>query len=250
MQGSAGKTDPAAVSIESEYYTLKFPQDLYENVRYMKVTEGSIAMDVFYMASQEAEKELYRICYGDGLTGTLIGYLNADGAEIPVTFSVCEYTEDDFADEAEWELYHNLMSAFNTVMKSVQENPDFSFERFTESIDDEKVKLRYWTVKLPENVLYEESETDGSYRVDFYGMFEQKRIDLYYLGLGEMDADSVLGYFTVNGQQMPVVIGSSDLLVQENWTEEEKRTIYNMMESINTVIEAVTNSNGFSRYEQ
>lgn len=110
--------------------------------------------------------------------------------------------------------------------------------------------MRFWSLTLPDNVMWEESETNGVYRVDFYGMIEDKRIDLYFVGLGEMEADTKLGYFTVDGVQMPIMVGNSELVAFDSWSKEDQRVIYDMMDSINLVIQQIVACDQYSDHAE
>ena len=56
-------------------------------------------------------------------------------------------------------------------------------------------------------------------------------------------------YITVNGEQKPVVVGNHDLDAYEMWSEEEKLIIYNMMNSLNDVIQSIVSHENFSEYQ-
>lgn len=234
------------IAVETKYGTLAFPEELSEQMRHTEVTEGDVAMEVFYMLGTNGERELFRIYYADAQAGTHMGYLNTDNGEIPVSYSICEYTEEDFADEEDKKLYYSMMDAFSVVMNSIYADERFSETRMVEQVGTQEVKLRYWTVTLPENVLYEETVDSDTYRVDFYGEVSGERIDLYFIGLGDMEAETILGMFTADGVQKPVAVETHNLDGYEGWPEEERGVIYQMMESVNDVIQAIVSDKNFS----
>ena len=236
------------VEIQTQYGPIKFPEVLFGNMRHVETTQGNVAVEIFYMVGAAEELEVFRIYYGDSNMGSLMGYLTTDDGEVSVSYALCEYAEEEFADEQDLVLFYNMMQAFSVVTNSIQTDARFSQLRAVAPVDEQETKLQYWTVTLPDNVQYEENEADGCYRVDFYGVLGGERIELYYLGLGDMEADTVLGYFTVDGQQKPVVIGNSDVDAYENWSAEEQMILYNMMDSLNGVIEAITTHKDFSQY--
>lgn len=239
----------STVAIETVYGTLEFPEDLSANMRHVEATEGDIAMEVFYMLGTNGERELFRIHYADAQVGIHLGYLNTDNGEIPVTYSICEYSDEDFADEEDKKLYYSMMDAFSVIMNSIYADERFSETRAVEPVGTQEVKLRYWTVTLPDNVLFEETVDGDTYRVDLYGEVSGERIDLYFIGLGDMEAETILGMFTADGVQKPVAVETHSLDGYEGWPEEERTVIYQMMESVNDVIQVIVSDKNFSELD-
>lgn len=238
------------VAVQTHYGPIQFPEVLAGNVRHAETVEGDIALEVFYMVYESGEKEVFRIYFGSADMGEHLGYLKTDAGEIPVTFALCEYADEDFTIEDEWILYSNMMTAFTVVSNSIQSDERFSELRTMEQVGEQGAQMRFWSLTLPDNVMWEESETNGIYRVDFYGMIEDKRIDLYYIGLGEMEADTKLGYFTVDGVQMPIMVGNSELVAFDSWSKEDQRVIYDMMDSINLVIQQIVACDQYSDHAE
>lgn len=238
------------VAVQTHYGPIQFPEVLAGNVRHAETVEGDITLEVFYMVYESGEKEVFRIYFGSADMGEHLGYLNTDAGEIPVTFALCEYADEDFTLEEERILYSNMMTAFTVVSNSIQSDERFSELRSMEQVGEQGAQMRFWSLTLPDNVMWEESETNGIYRVDFYGMIEDKRIDLYYIGLGEMEADTKLGYFTVDGVQMPIMVGNSELVAFDSWSKEDQRVIYDMMDSINLVIQQIVACDQYSDHAE
>lgn len=237
------------ISIETVYGTLAFSKELQANLRHQEVTEDRIAMEVFYMVSDEAEKELFRIYFGDAQQGTFVGYLITEGVEVPVSYSICEYTDDSFRDEEERELYNIMMDSFSVVISSLYANENFSESGIVDPVENQKVKLRYWTVQLPENVLFEETDDGDNYRIDFYGMVEGERVDLYMIGLGDIEAETNLGLYKVKGVEKSVVIQTYDMDAYAIWSKESQDTINQMMSSLNTVVQVIVSDKNYSEME-
>lgn len=237
------------VAIETVYGPMAFPENLYSSVRHMEVTEGKTAMEVFYMVSEEGEKELFRIYFADDDMGTHMGYLTVDGTELPVSYSVCEYADENFANEEERKLYHSMMDAFSVVINSFYEDTRFSETRAVAPVGEREVKLRYWKLILPENVRYTETEENGNYCVEFYGEVSGERIDLYMIGLGDLEGESMLGLYKIKDKQIPIMVRTGNMEEYENWSEEEQTIIYNMMASLNTVIQTIVADENFAEPE-
>lgn len=236
----------ATVSIETTYGTLAFPEEAFGNMRHQEVTEGAIAMEVFYMVTEDGEKELYRIHYADEQIGTLVGYLLTDSGEISVSYSICQYEDGDFANEEERSLYHSMMDAFSFVLNSILTDRRFSETRTQVPVADQLVTLRHWNVTLPKNVQFSETEENGDYVVAFYGEVSGERVDLYRITLGETEEGTVLGWYTVDGIQKPIMVQTHDLTVYERWPEESQSVIYRMMDSLNTVVQTIVADENFS----
>lgn len=259
MTACAGKQEPLrapmetskmqkTVEVETVYGPIQFPEVLAGKMHHEEAVEDDIAVEVFYMVSSIGNLEVFRIYYADPDVGARLGYLTTDAGEISVTYAMCEYADEDFPTEEDRILFYNMMAAFTVVTDSIQKDERFSELRAVEQVNSSETKFRYWNVTLPENVKYEENEMDGIYRVDFYAIMGDMRVDLYYLGIGEMEADTVLGYFAVDGYQKPVVVGSCNMDEYDSWSDEEKLIIYNMMDSLNGVIQDVVTHKNFSQY--
>lgn len=238
----------ATVPIDTMYCTLQFPESLIENLRHVEVTEGRIAMEVFYLVSEEGEKELYRIHFADAKMGELLGYLTIDGVEVPITHSVCEYANEDFRTEEERKLYYEMMDAFSVLVNTIYADARFSETRFVAPVGTREVKLRYWNVVLPENVQCVETEENGSYCVKFYGEVGGEQINLYMILVGNGEAETSLGFYTVDGERKPVRVQTYDMEPYANWSEEDQTIIYRMMESLNTVIQTIVADEKFSEF--
>lgn len=233
------------VSMKTAYGTLDFPEQLQDNMRHMEISENGIIIEVFYMISAVGEKEVFRIYYADSQAGTHLGYLTTDAGEIPVSYALCQYADEDFADEDERNLYYSMMDAFSVVINSIHANAQFSEHKAVEPVADQEAKLRYWTLTLPENVHFTETEENGNYRVDFYGELSSERVDLYMIGLGDFEAETMLGLYDVKGVQKPVMVQTYSLDEYENWPEEDQTVLYEMMASVNTVIQTIVADKNF-----
>lgn len=240
-------TEPAEalVSIETKYGSLDFPKALYDKLRHTEVTDGSTAMETFYMIGAQGEKEIYRIYYADPQVGTLVGYLKTDSGEVSVSYTLCEYPEGTFADAEDQQLYHRMLDTFGVIMQSIHSDERFSETEHQEPVSDREVDLRYWKITLPENIQYTQTEEDGNYRVDFYAQVSGERIDLFMIGLGDLEAETTLGMYTVDGVQKPVVVKTYDLQGYDSWPQEEQITIHKMMEALNPIIQAIIEDENF-----
>ena len=239
----------STVTIETVYGDLAFPKELKDHMRHEEVVEGNLAVELFYMVSSESEKELYRIYYGDANQGTLVGYLTTDSGDVSVSCAVNEYEDEAFKDEEERKLYYEMMGAFTVLVNSIYADQRYTENGTVEPVQDQKQKLRYWNVVLPENVLFEESESGDVYRVDFYGELGGQRINLFMIALGEVEAESTLGFYEVNGVPKPIKVQTCDLSEYAYWPQADQDAIYQMMGSLNTVVQAILSDKNYSEME-
>lgn len=245
MQVPEVTTAPVSL-VETVYGPLAFPQELYDELRHTEVIEGSIAVEIFYMMGTEGEKELYRIYFADPQAGTHAGYLKTDSGEISVSYSLCVYDDEIFDTEDDRKLYHNMMDAFSVIMNSLHDDERFSEEGYQTPVGQQEVKLRYWTVTLPESIQYTETEENGNYRVNFFGEVSGERIDLYMVGLGDVESEATIGTYTVDGVKRSVYVQTyesswSDILNDDNY-----EIAYHMMDTINDVIQQIQSSEYYS----
>lgn len=240
-------SDPtsAATSIETAYATLEFPQELFDDLRHTEVIDGDVVMEMFFMETAAGERELYRIYYADPQMGTLAGYLQTESGEISVSYSMSQYDDSVFETEEERRLYYSMMDAFSVIMNSIDSDERFSESRPQAAVGQREVKLRYWTITLPDNIQCEENDVNGTYQVNFYGEVSGERINLYMIGLGQMEADTTLGMYSVDGEQKPVTVSSVNLDLYESWPQEEQTKISKMMDSLNTVIQVIVSDENF-----
>ena len=237
------------VSIETVYGMFNFPEDRVANLKHVEVTEGNVAMEVFYMVDQGGEKELFRVYFADPQMGNHMGYFSEDGKEIPITYSLCEYEDSTFSSEEERRLYYSMMEGISILMNSIYEDDRFSEIRTIETVGNREIKLRYWKVELPDNVQYVETEEDGVYCVNFYGEAGGEKINLYMIALGNIEVETILGWYTVDGRQLPVGVRTFNIEAYDSWSKEDRIVLSNMMNSLNTVINGITGDKNFSMLE-
>lgn len=236
------------IEIETKYGIVKFPEELSANMRHMEVVEEDIALNVFYMLTAAGEYEVYRIYYADPNVGTHMGYLKTDDGEISVTYALSMYEDADFSSEEDVALYHNMMNAFSVVMNSICEDSRFRETKAEVEVGSQEVKLHYWTVNLPVNVQYQEVYEGDDYRVDFFGVVGGARIDLFSIGVGNIEAETKLGFLNVESEQKPVVVQSYNMDGYDTWSKEEQQIIYNMMASLNNIIQTIVSDKNYSEF--
>ena len=231
------------LTLETKYGPLPFPGRFADSLRHLEVVQDKVAMEVFYLVTGNQEMELARIYFGDDTSGTPVGYLTVGPEELPVSYSICTYNEGDFPDEQTKAIYGGMMDAFSELMNVIYADNRFSTTR---TLSTNQTKMTYWTVDLPEEILWEETEENGIYRADFYATVRGEAMLLYSITLGDDQAPTILGALTVEGESRPVGIVSHFTQPEADWTEQERNDLYSRMETIDLVIRAITESENFS----
>lgn len=246
LDSEEGMQTAAVVEYKTAYGVLQFPEEMAPHLRHMEVTEGHIAMEVFYLILEDRERELFRIYYSSAAMGTELGYLTVGDREVPVTYSVCEYEKDDFSGQANWELYCTMMDGFTTILNSFYNNPQFSATRTVQAVEDTVVTLTYWKLPLPDNMEYEEITGEDTYRVNFYGIVSGDRMLLYAIQLGEPALQSGLGSYSVDGMDMVLSLETNEMVLEKVLEEEEQQILYEMMDSINPILDIIMSDKNFA----
>ena len=105
--------------IETPYGTVQFPAS-FENVRHQATeNDGTYTLTFSYTRGEEVI-EMFSVHFGNEGMGTLIGFVNKDGVNVPFTVSSCEAPDDSAWSEQEKEHFKALMIAVNDVIASVE----------------------------------------------------------------------------------------------------------------------------------
>ena len=245
---TAEKGQTQTMDIQTSYMTMQFPKIYAKNLSHQEVIEGNVTSEIFSLAYNGTELELFRICFGDQSAGKLEGYLHTDAGIIPITLAIADYEKLEFPeDEGKTRsLYFSMLESMNTVLHSIQSDARFSEHKSVSTGNKVDVQLTYFTVSLPESVKCEETTEGGIYRAKFYTTIAADRFILYTICLGDTDAESVLGTYIVNGEAKPVSIEVGNLDSLEHVSEEERPGVYLLMETINDIVDVITSSKNFT----
>lgn len=231
--------------IDTTVCQLHFPISYGDYMSHREVIQDHVVLEVFYMVYEEIQMELFRIQFDSQETDHDIGLIETESGNLYVTVSVCEYAEDDFENQETYELYQSIIGCIDTVLGSIQTDSRFSKkDEIQVNVSDNT--LRYWSIELPENMVWEEMEGEESYRVAFFGNIKNQKIKLYEVAIGGSELSSHLGYYKIESQYSPVSIESFDLPSTEGWNEGEITELYIMMETINSVISAIVADENYS----
>ena len=230
---------------------LQFPEELSEYVIREQSTYGLSTTEAFYIKNSGDDIPMFRIDVGDEKLGDWLGVFKTDKGEIPVTYTVFTVSEDDIASLGEngRELYDELMRSFNILLETVFNDPRFSFDKQIDVGESHGVAMTYWTIELPDKMLFSENTSNGNYEAVFYTVLNGENVKLYTVCIGEEMAETQLGYFEIAGVKKPISVGSFDLSENYAWTEDDYAVAYRMMDTINDVIEVIMSSKQFSLTE-
>lgn len=234
--------------INTPYIDLLVPEELKDVITSDESTYGSVYTRAFYMHYGEIELPLWRIDFGDANMGDWVGMLKTDNGDTPVVMTAFAASEEELAalDEEGYKLFNDCMQAYSVMLDGIIADPRFSPDRPLAVGEDTSVKLTYWTVTLPDTMKVSESTEGGNYEAVFSAEVVGEMVRLYRVCIGENQAESLLGYYEVDGVKKPVSVGNFDLVERDSWSEDDYAAAYRMMDTINHVIDTIMQSKQFS----
>lgn len=240
------ETMPKGEAIEMTYLSVMLPETIAENLAIESVVDGDAVVEVFSLKMDPDPIELFRIFYGKAEYGNRIGVLNIDGEATPVSVSTSNYDSSFFANEDSGNQYYAMMESLNIIIGAIQADPRFSSDEGN-SVDKVDTQVAQWNFYLPEMVQWEEIRNEGSLMLTFFAEIKGERVDLYVLAIGGEPRQSVLGQYKIDGEIKSISIGSCPGPDMEEWAENEIMNYYQMMDSINDVIQTIQGDENFSR---
>lgn len=240
-------TGPSTMMTELKmtYLSVMLPERDLGDLLFEKVVDGDVVMEVFSLKKDSGLLELFRVFYGDTEYGNCIGVLNVDGDELNVSVSASNYDEGFFVDEAQGDRYYEMMENLNLVVAAIRADSRFTSGDGT-AIDKVETQVAEWNFQLPEMVQWEEIRNEDAIKLVFFADINGTRADLYALAIGGEPLQSVLGQYLSDGEMKPISIGTCSTPDMEGWDEKNLTNYYQMMDSINDVIQAVQSNENFS----
>ena len=209
--------------------------------------DGNAVSDKYYVTVAGEKKLLYSIDFGRE-DGTWLGMLVRDAGNISITYNVYPLSEEEMAamSEAESQHYYDVMDGLGTMLASICEKEGFQEEKIPEGTGKRIAQLTYWTLELPNDMTWTESNENGEYQAIFYGTVQDQQVALYTVRIGHVQAQSVLGKYRVNGEEKTLSVESYGLSQHETWTDEDFLEAGEMMETINDLIQVIDASADFT----
>lgn len=246
MNQSEEMIESSYLEIDTPYLTLKFPEQDSAALLHEEEHVGDAVVEVFYMKTEGNDLPLYRIDFGDENLGEWLGVIKTDTEEIPVTYTVFSATEEELQQlGVNLETYSVLMNDFNVLLNCIYEDSRFSSEKENDVVEEKEIELMYWNVTLPESISCSENVMDGNYQADFYIEIQGEQVNLYSVYIGDEQAETILGQYKIEDRWEPISIESYDLRNSE-LSDEELLTAYQMLDTINDVIETISKSKQFT----
>lgn len=235
------------VKITTPYIDLLMPEELKDVITNDESIYGDIYTRGFYMNYGGIEQPLWRVDFGDPNAGDWVGELKTDKGDIPVTMTGFAISTEELATLGEEgsQLYSECMQAYGVMLNGIMADPRFSPDRPLAVGEDTSVKLTYWTVTLPSTMTVSENTTDGNYEAVFSAEVVGEMVRLYRVCIGENQAESLLGYYEVDGVKKPVSVEAFELAERGDWYEDDYAAAYRMMDTINHVIDTIMQSKRF-----
>ena len=246
--GHKAEPEKPMVKINTPYIDLFLPSELESIITYDESTYGDIYTRAFYLNCAGGELPLWRFDFGDPNAGEWVGVLKTDQGDIPVCMTGFVVTSEELAALGEdgSKIYGECMQGYSEMLAGIMADPRFTSERPLAVGEDTSVKLTYWTVTLPDTMKVSESTEGGNYEAVFSAEVVGEMVRLYRVCIGENQAESLLGYYEVDGVKKPVSVGSFDLVERDSWSEDDYAAAYRMMDTINHVIDTIMQSKQFS----
>lgn len=229
---------------ETPYMVLQFPKEGSECLVHEGIPFGNEYAEAFYIQMNDAMVPLFRLDFGNAVDGDRLGWLKTEEGNVTVTLTVFPVIEEDFAalGEGSEENYGMLMMGLNHMLQAIFEDENFTME---EPGGVTKAELLFGAVMLPQQMSWTETQENGAYQAIFYCNVQGETVALYTLRIDEEAAGTALGYYPLDGVKKPVSVETYSLQAYD-WAEEDKTQAYQMMESINDVIQAMEASEQFS----
>jgi len=237
---------PEAGVASNAYMKFIHPVEELDNHIYEQEINGAKISEKYYAMIGGEKKLLYGINFGEE-DGNWLGLLATDSGDVYITYNVYAVSEDEMAamNDTERLRYYELMDGLGTTLSSITADSRFREEKpAPEGMNS--AELACWTVSLPDGMTWTETNEDGEYQAIFYGMVQGEQIPLYMVRIGDIEAQSVLGKYLIDGVEKTLSVESFGLPQHDAWTDEEYIAAGEMMETINDVIQVIDASEQFT----
>lgn len=239
--------------IKSQYVDWAIPRESLTFLKYENEVNNNTVADMFYMQIGAKEVPIFRFDFADKDAGDWLGMLTVGEEKIPVVYTVFVVSDEELAalGEDAAETYYMLMDVFNELVQDLSANKNFSADKpIMISGNTQQAVLTYWTVMLPAEMSWSESNVNGTYQVVFYGDLHGEKVALYQVTIGGTATEGELGLFRMDGEDKVVSIYCYDVLEQANRSEEDNAILYLLMDTINDVIQQITSSKNYSEFTE
>lgn len=222
---------------------LQIPGEYAENFAHSQKVHFTPVTEVFSVRVGDEEIPLYRIDFGNEAVGEWLGVIQTEEGDIPVTYTLYSLSEEKIAamDAEDLDAYYAGMENFNLVMDAIHADPRFAAQAASGVGENRELALEHWTLMLPEKITCEETSDGGVYTAAFYGRIRGEKTGLYTVTIGGDAANAVGAY-----EDKPLSVEIHEPGLNVFWTEVDYETAYQMLETVNTVMDAITADENFN----
>lgn len=252
-EGNDARDKESYEMIQSKYMNWAIPSECMPFLKYEKEETQNTVADMFYMLVGTAEVPVFRFDFGDKDAGDWLGVLTIGEEEIPVVYTVFMVSDEELAalGEGADETYYMLMDVFNEMVQDLSASDNFSADKpIRISGNKQEAVLTYWTVELPTEMTWRESNENGAYQAVFYGDIQGEMVALYQVSIGEATAEGQLGLYRIDGEDKIISVYCYDVLDRADITEEDNAMLYLLMDTVNDVIEQITSSKNYCEFSE
>lgn len=258
VRGQTGKNGEKmrTVNLKTTYLTMKYPRQHTKYLKYEELQDGTDTEIVFSMTYEEIEAELFRLSITAEAPAEYIGhlaldnqtmYVSVDAAGLnPEIFGRAQTDEELQKQEEITALYYSMLDGMGTVIKSVHEDAKFSVAKGVSESEKQDKSMSYWKVSLPASMIVDEIEENGIYRATFSCDVGGKTVKLYTISLEDTEAEGVIGQYVVSGESRFLSVETYEVA---GLSDEQRETAYAMMDTVNDVLQTITQSKNFRQLE-
>lgn len=241
--------------IQTTYVTLTYPEEYGAYLKHSEMIDGVDATEVFSMVYDDVEAELFRLSFTAAEPELVEGYLNTENGLLYVSLQPATgglatvYSYDQTEGEEVYQemesIYYAMMGTMGDVLSSLQESDQFSVAREVAESDRQTVEILYWQISLPNAISWEISSEGETQTVTFWGTVAEKQVALYTLTLGGDEAENTVGQYETEAGRKNVTLEVCGLEEQGIETEEERAMAHVLMETVNDVLQVISNDKNF-----
>lgn len=235
--------------IQTPYMTLHYPESFEDHILIANNSNDPYVLEFYAVLPEKTEQRIFDISLGDSTDG-VIGVVNTDMGEIPVSLTVYSFAPDNTWSEGEIDTVLAMQEAANDLIAGLdisnvtEENNAPVLKDAPEEItivNFLQIETPYCMLQYPaiwEEWLHtEQKESENVHRVEFYCCLEEHEQLLMFTVLMGGDEGEQLGVVTnADGITVPVNI-LMNTPSEEGLREDEKEILYSMQEALNQLIQ-------------
>ncbi len=242
---TSGVAKEEQIRIDTAYVPLYFPGAYRDFLLNEQQCEADVIAECFYLVYQGTKTEVFRIYFGNEKLSPE-GYLHMEKGVIPVSVVAAKVADVKFVNEEAQELYYRLLEQMNAVVETIRADARFS-ENSGVAPETQELAVYDWTLALPSGVECEQTQEGEVLRAEFYGTVSGQRVRLYSITLGDIQSESVIGYYSMDGAARPVSVQPDELAYLDGMSEEDQMSVFALMETLNDVVQSIMSSENFTQ---